>query len=655
MGRPLAYAINRSPVAALLPMLVPVTLLSAAASPMPVAPQNPQLETPRPRPLRIAVIGDYGKAGTAEQDVAALVHSWNPEFVLTTGDNNYPNGEAATIDANIGAYYHDFIAPYAGAYGSGAPDRNRFFPALGNHDWIAPGAQPYLDYFTLPGNERYYELRWDPVHVFVLDSDSHEPAGVTSGSAQGQWLQAALAASNAPFKLVTAHHPPHSSGEHGSSGFMQWPFSAWGASAVLCGHDHLYERLQIGGAPYFVNGLGGASLYQFEGQEAGSEVRYRADYGAMLVEATPRLACFQFISRAGNVVDTFSLPAGGIPVPVRDLLPRGADWRYLDDGSDPGAAWFTAGFDDSAWASGSAQLGYGDGDESTVVGYGPNASAKYITTYFRTTVSVPDPGLFRGLYLRLLRDDGAVVYLNGAEVWRSNMPAGAITSTTLASSALSGSREATFFGLDLDPALLSAGDNLLAVEIHQADPTSSDISFDLELSGVERGDLLVQRGSIWRYLDDGSDAGAAWRRPDFNDAAWHEGPAQLGYGDGDESTIVSYGPNASAKYITTYFRHSFTLADPTAVHGLLLHLLRDDGAAVYMNGVEVYRGNLPFGSLGSASVAPDTVSGSAESDFILTSVDPQLLLAGANVLAVEVHQDSPTSSDLSFDLELEAY
>src|SRR5689334_17506279 len=88
---------------------------------------------------RFAVIGDYGWVGQAALDVSNLVRSWNPDLIITVGDNNYDNGAASTIDPNIGQYYHDFIFPYTGSYGAGAP-YNKFFPALGNHDWIAPGA-----------------------------------------------------------------------------------------------------------------------------------------------------------------------------------------------------------------------------------------------------------------------------------------------------------------------------------------------------------------------------------------------------------------------------------------------------------------------------------------------------------------------------------
>ena len=98
-------------------------------------------------PLRFAVIGDYGfdLVGPSVGHVASLVKSWSPDLVITVGDNNYPFGEASTIDVNIGKHYQEFIANYQGAYGAGALDGvNRFFPSLGNHDWYAPEGAPFM-------------------------------------------------------------------------------------------------------------------------------------------------------------------------------------------------------------------------------------------------------------------------------------------------------------------------------------------------------------------------------------------------------------------------------------------------------------------------------------------------------------------------------
>jgi hypothetical protein len=251
-----------------------------------------------------------------------------------------------------------------------------------------------------------------------------------------------------------------------------------------------------------------------------------------------------------------------------------------------------------------------------------------------------------------LRDDGAVVYLNGVEVLRSNMPAGAITFTTPAVLAVGGADESTFFGAEISRAPLVTGTNVLAVEIHQQSGTSSDISFDLRISAELDGTKLSARGAAWKYRDSGVDPGAAWRDPGYDDSGWPSGPAQLGYGDGDEATVVGYGPDPNDKHITTWFRRSFAVANASTYSALLLRLVHDDGAVVFLNGHEVYRVDLPYAGIGAATTAPYTISGADESTFFETLIDPAALVEGTNVLAVEVHQSSGTSSDLSVDLEL---
>jgi hypothetical protein len=155
----------------------------------------------------------------------------------------------------------------------------------------------------------------------------------------------------------------------------------------------------------------------------------------------------------------------------------------LDNGSDQGSAWTALGFNDAGWSNGPAQLGYGDGDERTVVGFGPNTGAKFITTYFRRAFNVSDPTAFSALNLRLLRDDGAVVWLNGSEIYCNNMPAGPITYATVASSSVPD--ETAFYPSPVNPGYLVFGNNVVAVEIHQSVGTSTDISFDFDLLGVQ--------------------------------------------------------------------------------------------------------------------------------------------------------------------------
>ena len=209
-----------------------------------------------------------------------------------------------TIDANIGQYYHEYVGSYIGSYGEGSP-YNRFFPTLGNHDWRTHALAPYLDYFVLPGNERYYMLSWGPVDLFMLDSDQAEPDGVDVGSVQARWLEAELAASKAPWKLVLLHHAPYSSGMHGSTQALQWPYATWGADAVIAGHDHLYERIERDGVVYLVNGLGGhGKRYQFTTPVSGSELRFNEMHGAMRVQATAQELRFEFVRVDGQVVDS---------------------------------------------------------------------------------------------------------------------------------------------------------------------------------------------------------------------------------------------------------------------------------------------------------------------------------------------------------------
>jgi hypothetical protein len=211
------------------------------------------------------------------------------------------------------------------------------------------------------------------------------------------------------------------------------------------------------------------------------------------------------------LIGCFAL-ASGLFIPAAHaattLVPTGAVWKYLDNGSNQGTAWRGPTFADGAWLSGPAQLGYGDGDEATVVGYGPSVTNKYTTTYFRRAFNVTDVSALSALTLRLLCDDGAVVYFNGTEVFRSNMPTGTITYATLASTALGAPAESTFVQTSLSPASLVNGVNVVAVEIHQANGTSTDLSFDLELTGTEAAS--VTRGP---YLQMGTPSSVVvrWR------------------------------------------------------------------------------------------------------------------------------------------------
>lgn len=395
--------------------------------------------------LTIAVLGDFGGASNyaaagpklaytnSEKVVSDLVHSWTPDCVVTVGDNNYEGGAYATIDANIGQYYHDLIYPYPSAafqdpktgggtspftgsnynlylqdnngkhstpmsgYGPGAADEiNHFFPVPGNHEYgtgnaydpqafvHAPDPAPYFDYFdfltnsqyrpTTPGtafpltngllkdhdsgNVRpaayYYTFSQGQatngplVQFFMLDSNPWPGSGLittkddgktlitdavtkqgqtivptadakaaaiqSARSDQATWLRTALGESKAVFKIVAFHHAAYTSYDSGNkipgddaAYWMQWPFSSWGADAVLSGHKHSYERLEekdptfysgldLGydalapAIPYWAYGNGGAAdnvgIPSTPGPAPGSVMQYSKDVGAMKITAT---------------------------------------------------------------------------------------------------------------------------------------------------------------------------------------------------------------------------------------------------------------------------------------------------------------------------------------------------------------------------------
>jgi hypothetical protein len=164
---------------------------------------------------------------------------------------------------------------------------------------------------------------------------------------------------------------------------------------------------------------------------------------------------------------------------------------------------------------------------------------------------------------------------------------------------------------------------------------------------------LVPLNAIWKYLDNGSDQGSAWTLPGYHDAAWKSGPAELGYGDGDEATKVGFGSNRDNKYITTYFRRQQFLSNVTGITRFDATIYRDDGAIVYVNGKEVYRNNLPGGSINyrTKATAADDDDGTNPHSF---TIDPSVFIEGDNVIAVEIHQDDVESSDISFRFGLKA-
>lgn len=199
------------------------------------------------------------------------------------------------------------------------------------------------------------------------------------------------------------------------------------------------------------------------------------------------------------------------------LIDAGASWAYRDAADAPPATWNQPAYDAGAWPQGPAQLGYGDGDEATQLSFGSDANNKTPAYYFRKTFTVADPASFTGLLLRMVADDGAVVYLNGQEVWRYNMPAGAVQFNTLASGSISGTTESAWLEQNIAAAGLVAGENLIAVEMHQAATNSSDLSFDFEVKAYQSGNAeTVGLSPVLDYSIDGATTLRAVFEPDGN-------------------------------------------------------------------------------------------------------------------------------------------
>jgi hypothetical protein len=299
---------------------------------------------PSSETVHFAVIGDWGDtvcAQTCAATVARMVKAWDAaygiDFIITTGDNNYPVGAPTDLVQEMALYAK--WAPWPSGSGPGhCPPQPgdpplqvppRFFPTLGNHDYTPDpdsSPQPYLDYFcqlganSQTGTARYYT--WAPndlIEIFSINAASSEPSGNSMDSKQQQWITNAMLTSTATWKIVTFHEPPQittSYQDRASDNSLLWTFGDWGAAIVLMGHQHLYERVELGGLTWVVNGLGGttgiASVRDDQGctKAPGSQRRFNQSVGAMIGVATRDELRFCFLAATrdnpeGQCIDSF--------------------------------------------------------------------------------------------------------------------------------------------------------------------------------------------------------------------------------------------------------------------------------------------------------------------------------------------------------------
>jgi len=304
--------------------------------------------------LVFAILGDYGiKSSFCEQEANSLIKKlqkdWHVDFVITMGDNNYWTGTCDQIEDNIGMFSeyfsHGTSCKNPDGKGTEVHFQNnsttdiRFFPSLGNHDWDnfhkygvknLPYTQ-YLNYlpsFNTEVDGQYYRI--DPtktinrkpklkglVELFALNSNlGKKGADQEEAVIQQKWVMSSLAASTARWKLVYFHHSPFTTAKHDPPGiWMDLPFQKWGASAVLTGHEHTYERIFKNGTfPYVVNGLSGHPwIYEITGPdctpEPGSRVRYNKAHGVGVgvISRKELRLCFYSVENGITKVDDFGV------------------------------------------------------------------------------------------------------------------------------------------------------------------------------------------------------------------------------------------------------------------------------------------------------------------------------------------------------------
>jgi hypothetical protein len=252
-------------------------------------------------------------------------------------------------------------------------------------------------------------------------------------------------------------------------------------------------------------------------------------------------------SDQGGVAQDIEVPATNLTLTVTYVTPTilvstNSDWHYLVTSVAPSNSWAKAGFDDSHWPSGPAPLGYGVPALGTLIGFGGDPTNRNLTTYFRHAFTIADPTVFGALLVRLNRADGAIVYLNGTEVFRSNMGGGILSAATDAwKPAPPPAGAIPFFGTNIPPALLAAGTNIIAVEVHKNLPNTPYLDFDLELRATEpQPRLRIQRA--------GPDVQLYWPQPSTGYLL--QSALRFGFSNLWSSTSASISTNGGENFVT---------------------------------------------------------------------------------------------------------
>lgn len=350
------------------------------------------------------------------------------------------------------------------------------------------------------------------------------------------------------------------------------------------------------------------------------------------------------------------------PPKIESVIEAGAEWNYWYSATAPTGSWTAAGYDDSAWNTGIAPLGWGHSGIETLL----EASApKPLVSFYRHNFEVATDSAIESLELTVRADDGVVVYANDAEVQRVNVDPGYAGAGTYANRAVSASfavsNPVTF---TVPRSLLVPGTNVISASVHSNYRSTPSHSFELTatatLGEVEpfpeppvepETQEFVTAGSEWEYLFASTAPEAQWQSVEFDADAWATGQAPLGWGHtGLGTTLTADSP----KPIVSLYRHEFDIAPGTALGEVQLTTRADDGLVLTVNGAEVERVNIDEGAVqfgAYPTYANRAVTASiAVSQPIEVTLPAEAFHTGTNVITASVHSNYRSTPSHSFEL-----